>query len=113
MRTYLKRYGRLPASGWRASSSTLKFGKLRNLLMHFGPADVVPIGDTPMKFLFEVMEPLVQSFWQESIIPYAAEWDGVLLDGHLEDMLKQNEVEITPALRLALDEAGSSPGDLG
>ena len=30
-----------------------------------------------MKFLFEVMEPLVQEFWQESIIPYAAEWDGV------------------------------------
>ncbi|MGD9904290.1 MAG: hypothetical protein AB7U83_12570 [Vicinamibacterales bacterium] len=86
-----------------------RLGKLRNLLMHFGPADVVPTGHEPMSFLFEVMEPLVQAFWGESIIPYAAKWDDVLLDTHLEDMLQQCKVEITPALRAALDKAGSSP----
>lgn len=113
-------YADLPEALWAATGIRMarveqyqRFGKLRNLLTHFGPADVVPIGDEPMKFLFEVMEPLVQGFWNESIIPYAAEWDEVLLDGHLEDMLVQSKVEITPELRAALDEAGSAPGDLG
>ena len=111
-------YADLPETLWATTGIRIarveqyqKFGKLRNLLVHFGPADVVPIEDVPMKFLFEVMEPLVQAFWKESIIPYAAAWDGVLLDGHLEDMLQQSDVEITPALRAALDAAGSSTGD--
>lgn len=74
-----------------------KFGKLRNQMIHFG----VPDADTrdSLKFLFEVMEPLVREFWQDSIIPYAKEWDEVLMDGHLEDVLTQSGIEIPPDLR--------------
>lgn len=94
-------------TGYRMSAAHLKqyveFGKLRNGVIHFA---LPPHGDwrsQTLKFLFEVMEPLVQHFWKESIVHATAEWDEVALDGHLEEQLKQADVIVTPGLQELLD----------
>jgi len=57
-----------------------------------------------MEFLFQVIEPLVDTFWKESIIPYATVWDEVTVaEGYLEERLKNCGIEISPAMRAAID----------
>jgi hypothetical protein len=81
----------------------LSFGRLRNGCIHFAlPATKDWHGQT-IRFLFEVMEPLVQQFWQESIVTHSIAWDDVILDGFLEEQIVEAGVEITPALRAVLD----------
>jgi hypothetical protein len=80
-----------------------QFGKLRNTITHFAVPDLDFAGET-LKFLFQVMEPLVRRFWDKSILPYAGEWDEVTVsDGYLEEQLVQYGIEITPELRAAID----------
>lgn len=104
-------FNELPEALWAATGIRMgrveqyqQFGKLRNAIIHFA----VPANDyhgETFKFLFEVMEPLVQQFWNESIMSYASEWDEVTVsDGYLEEQLVQCGIEITPALRQAIDE---------
>lgn len=77
------------ATGYRFSSCEkfLQFGRLRNQIMHCA----VPEGklsDVTLRFCFEVVEPLVWDFWQESLVPYSAEWDDeIVLDGYLAEQL--------------------------
>jgi hypothetical protein len=81
-----------------------RFGKLRNAVIHFAARDEKDLGCETFKFLFEVMEPLLQKRWNQSILPHATEWDEVTVsDGYLEEQLNQCGIEITPALRAALD----------
>jgi hypothetical protein len=80
-----------------------RFGRLRNASLHFAVPDSENFHTLTLKFLFEVMEPLVRQFWQKSIIPYAAEWDDYVYqpDG-LRMQLEQSGIEITPELEEAL-----------
>lgn len=103
-------FAELPEMLWATTGIRLgrpeqlqRFGKLRNMVIHFAaPAE---LEDVAMRFLFEIMEPLVQSFWGESLVPYAGTWDEYLYrqDG-LEARLAQAGIEITPDIRAALDE---------
>lgn len=80
-----------------------KFGKLRNTIIHFTVPDLDFACET-LKFLFQVMEPLVRRFWNKSILPYAGEWDEATVSaGYLEEQLRRCAIEITPELRLAID----------
>jgi hypothetical protein len=83
-----------------------RFGRLRNAVVHFGLPEKVDWSSQTLKFLFEVKEPVVFQFWQESIASHGAEWDEVMLDGHLQDQLDQAEVEISPQLRAILGASG-------
>jgi hypothetical protein len=80
-----------------------KFGRLRNATVHFAARGDVDLHGEALRFLFEVMEPLVQTFWSESMVPYAAEWDDhVYEDDALRSQLEQCGIEITPAIETAL-----------
>lgn len=72
----------------------IEFGKLRNKIVHFA----VPPMDhslSTLKFCIEVMEPLINHFWNTSALPYAEEWDEeIVAEGHLEECLKMHEIEI-------------------
>jgi hypothetical protein len=59
------------------------FGKLRNGVVHFALPARDHWRDDTIRFLFEVMEPLTQQFWNESIATHSGLWDEVMLDGHL------------------------------
>lgn len=79
------------------------FGLLRNACVHFA---LPPSGNwhsETLRFLFEVVDPIVQHFWKESIANHSLHWDEVMLDGFLEDQLAQAGIEITPSLRASLD----------
>jgi hypothetical protein len=103
-------YQELPETLWAATGIRMdrveqyqRFGKLRNTIIHFA----VPNHDfacETFKFLFQVIEPLVRDFWDESILPYAGKWDDVTVsEGYLEEQLRRCGIEITPELRAALD----------
>lgn len=80
-----------------------EFGKLRNASVHFAVPEDEDWHTTTLKFLFEVMEPLVNRFWNDSMIPYAADWDEYVWEDALRGQLEQCEIEITPGLEKALD----------
>jgi len=100
----------LPESLWAATGIRMdrveeyqRFGKLRNTIIHFAVPDQ-DFACATLKFLFEVMEPLVHTFWARSILPYASEWDEVTVsDGYLEERLVDCGIDITPDLRAAPD----------
>ena len=79
------------------------FVRLRNAIIHFA----VPNEDLSrqtFRFLFEVVEPLTQEFWGESIMDYASEWDEVTVsEGYLEEQLDRCQIGITPPIRAVLD----------
>ncbi|MDP3071532.1 MAG: hypothetical protein Q8N18_14680 [Opitutaceae bacterium] len=70
------------------------FGKLRNQIVHFAVPDV-DLSREALKFCIETMEPIVHSFWTESAIRRAEEWDEVIVaDGYLEDQLKEAGINV-------------------
>jgi hypothetical protein len=103
-------YFQLPELLWattgyrlKATAQFLEFGHLRNKIVHFAAPNIDAAGET-LKFTFEVLEPMLQDFWKESVVPYAEAWDDVIAsDGYLEEQLVRLNIEITPNLRAALD----------
>lgn len=101
----------LPESLWATTGIRMdhveqyeRFGKLRNIITHFAVPDSDLACET-LRFLFQVMEPLVNRLWEQSILPYAGQWDEVTVsDGYLEESLVSCGIEITPELRAALDD---------
>lgn len=104
-------YNELPELLWATTGIRMdrveqyqRFGKLRNAIIHFAVPDEEDLHTQTFRFLFEVIEPLVRSFWGRSILPFASQWDEVTVsDGYLEEQLEQCGIEITPALRAAID----------
>jgi hypothetical protein len=103
-------YHELPEVLWATTGVRLgkveqfqRFGRLRNASLHFAVPDSENFHTLTLRFLFEVMEPLVRQFWQKSIIPYVAEWDEYVYqpDG-LRMQLEQSGIEITSELEEAL-----------
>jgi hypothetical protein len=103
-------YNELPEALWAATGIRMEhieqfqqFGKYRNAIMHFAVAAGDWSSDT-LEFLMEVMEPLVQQFWGESLISYIDIWDEVTVsEGYFEAALNSRGIEITPAIRAAID----------
>lgn len=74
-------YSELPEALWAATgyrikqqNEFLKFGTLRNGLVHFSAPDFDAAGET-YKFVFEVMDYIIHDFWNESFVEYAEYWD--------------------------------------
>lgn len=112
-------YNELPEVLWATTGIRFQrlpqyqeFGKIRNSIIHFAVPDVDYHGEG-LRFLFEVMEPLVWSFWQETIVPHAAVWDEyVWEDDGLRGQLQQADVEITPHLERVLARENYNRGQL-
>lgn len=103
-------YQDLPEALWATTGIRLprlqqfhEFGKVRNMIIHFAVPSTDYAGEA-IRFLFQVIEPLVREFWKETIVPYAAIWDEcVWEEDALRSQLQNAEVEITPELGRALD----------
>jgi hypothetical protein len=81
----------------------LDFGRLRDRILHFAVPEIDAAGET-LRFAFEVVEPMVADFWEESLVPYAEEWDeGVAAEGYIEEQLEAAGVALTPRLKEVLD----------
>lgn len=96
------------ATGYRMANPKrfLDFGRLRDRIIHFAVPELDAAGDV-LRFIFDVVEPMVADFWSESIVTYAEEWDeGVVSDGYLEEQLKAANITITPRLRSSLERVG-------
>ena len=104
-------FNELPEAPWAATGIRMeridqfqKFGRYRNTIMHFGVPKEDWSGIT-LEFLIQVVEPPIQQFWEESLIGYIDAWDEVTVsDGYFERALNRRGIEITPAIRAAIDD---------
>ncbi|HYG79057.1 MAG TPA: hypothetical protein VD861_01640 [Pyrinomonadaceae bacterium] len=98
-------YSELPEALWAATGyrikkldEFLKFGALRNGLVHFAAPEFNAAAETP-KFAFEVMD-IVRDFWGESFVEYARYWDDAIIsDGYLREQIAQSKIKIHPDTR--------------
>lgn len=50
-----------------------------------------------LKFSFEVLDPIVRDFWNESFVGYCQEWDEVIIyEGYLRKQLERLGIEVHP-----------------
>lgn len=102
-------YSDLPERLWATTGARMEraaefveFGKLRNRIIHLAVPNADVVGAT-LRFVFEVMDPLVYEFWGESIVPYAEEWDDVVAcDGYLGEQLERLGVTAIPSTQVLL-----------
>lgn len=103
-------YSDLPDRLWASTGYRIKsleqyqsFGKLRNAIMHFTIPEANHAHET-LRFAFEVVDPLLQDLWDESLIPYAEEWDeAIVTDGYLQEQMEG--IKLTRNSRKAIKRA--------
>lgn len=89
-------YSELPERLWATTGYRMKnldtfveFGKLRNMIMHFAVPDI-DTSQEVLKYAFKVVDPMLQDFWNDSVVPYAEIWDDVIVgDGYLQKQLAE------------------------
>lgn len=89
-------YSDLPERLWAATGIRMgneadffEFGRLRNVIQHFAVPNR-PLSDEVLRFVFNVVEPLINQFWNESAAYAAVEWDEAIVeDGYLGERLKE------------------------
>lgn len=100
-------YFELPERLWaatgyrlRAPDAFLDFGRLRNKIVHFAVPDS-DLATATQRFCIEVMEPILNDFWEESAIPIAEIWDdGVLTnEGYLLESIQRNGINMPVCVR--------------
>lgn len=91
-----KMFSELPELLWATAGYRIKdiqqyldYGKIRNTITHFA----VPsseLDEKTIKFAFEIIDPMLHEFWGYSIVPYANDWDDVMVaDGYLQKQLRR------------------------
>lgn len=103
-------YEELPNLLWATTSFRIEeleeyknFGRLRNKIMHFAVPDL-ELADETLRFSINVMEPLIEKFWNETAIRYAEDWDDVIVsEGYLKDRLVGLGIALSPRLINILD----------
>lgn len=97
-------YSELPEVLWAATGyrikeldKYLKFGELRNIIVHFSAVPDCEASTETLKFALEVLDHIVQDFWGESLIYYSQEWDDVIIsDGYLREQIEQLNIQVHP-----------------
>ena len=74
-----------------------EFGRLRNGIIHFATPNL-DYSKKTLKFIFEVLDPMIWDFWDESFLQDAADWsdDVMVSEGYLSDVLKEYDVIVHP-----------------
>jgi len=74
-------YEELPSILWAATGYRIEkldqyvaFGNLRNSIIHFTIPDI-RLDEITLKFAFEVLEPIIFDFWQESIMRFVDKYE--------------------------------------
>lgn len=107
-------YSELPEALWAATGYRikhidrfLKFGLLRNGLVHFA-APTIEASTETMKYAFEVIDPIIQDFWKTSFVSYAERWDDVVIaEGYLREQIESLNISVHPATKAIIDERES------
>lgn len=75
----------LPERLWAATGLSIpaigryeKFGKLRNGIQHFGPAQGIDTGEETLRFIFEVVDPFIYECWGLFAIDYDEDYEGYI-----------------------------------
>lgn len=103
-------YEELPDLLWATTSLRIealeeykKFGRLRNKIMHFAVPDIELANET-LRFSINVMEPLIEKFWNVSALQYAEDWDDVIVsEGYLKERLVGLGINLSPRIIKLLD----------
>jgi len=103
-------YEELPNLLWATTSFRIdkleeykNFGRLRNRIMHFAVPDI-ELADETLRFSINVLEPLIEKFWDETAIRYAEDWDDVIVsEGYFKDRLVGLGITLNPRLINILD----------
>lgn len=112
-------YADLPERLWAATGYRIlkldqfsEFGKLRNMIMHFAVPDIDTSKEV-LKFAFEVVDPMLQDFWDDSVVGYAEIWDDVIADEeYLQDQLNQAGIkDLTSNTRRIFDKIKQENSD--
>ena len=75
----------------------LKFGELRNIIVHFSADPDCEASTETLKFALEVLDHIVQDFWGESLIYYSQEWDDIIIsEGYLREQIEQLNIQVHP-----------------
>jgi hypothetical protein len=104
-------YSKLPELLWATTGHRMEhrdrfidFGRLRNTIVHFAVPALEHSRET-LRFCIEVMEPMLDKFWGESAIPYAEEWDEVIVsEGYLQEQLKHHGIQVPECAKTRLTE---------
>ena len=97
-------YSELPEVLWAATGYRikeldryLKFGELRNIIIHFSADPDCEASTETLKFALEVLDHIVQDFWGESLIYYSQEWDDIIIsEGYLREQIEQLNIQVHP-----------------
>ena len=97
-------YSELPEVLWAATGYRikeldryLKFGELRNIIVHFSADPDCEASTETLKFALEVLDHIVQDFWGESLIYYSQEWDDIIIsEGYLREQIEQLNIQVHP-----------------
>lgn len=93
------------ATGFRLDKGPafIEFGKLRNRIVHFAPPPTQEFSDATLRFVFEVVDPLIETFWGDTVANYVEIWDDVIIaDGYLQEQLDRIEIQLTSNARIFL-----------
>jgi hypothetical protein len=104
-------YSELPEVLWATTGYRIKkladfkkFGDVRNGLVHFAAPDFDAAAET-LRFSFEVLDPIVQDFWNESFVKYSEYWDDdIIAGGYLREQIDRLGLLIHPDTKKEIEE---------
>ncbi len=78
-------------------------GKLRNGIVHFAAPEFDTAAET-LRFAFEVLDPMVWDFWNETFVDYCSNWDDVIIsEGYLREQLDRLKIGLHPKTKKLID----------
>jgi hypothetical protein len=109
-------YSELPEVLWATTGYRIynladfqKFGALRNGLVHFA-APNFNAADETLRFAFEVLDPIVRDFWNESFVKHSEYCDeGIIEGGHLREGITRLGLSIHPDTKREIEEREKRP----
>jgi len=86
-------YSELPERLWSTTGNKIsnielfnQFGDIRNQIVHLGVPNI-DVSDLALQFGYGIIEPLVNEWWDDTILNYATEYD----DAYLEYVFEQTD----------------------
>lgn len=104
-------YSDLPELLWATTGFRIKeekrfleFGNLRNIIIHFAAPEIDSSFET-LKYIFEIIDPLCWDLWGETFVPFAQDWDDVIIsENYLQEQLSTNKINIDSRTKDIIDE---------
>lgn len=107
-------YEELPDQLWAVTGikidrvdSYRQFGRLRNQIIHFSIANVANLDILTLQYSFNILDPLVESFWGKSVIDFIKNdfnYADLFFTGMFEDWIIKKGFSIDQRLRRVLGE---------